>query len=313
MPGIILGALAGGADAMLKSHFEEQKSELDTKRQLTIQKASSDLETQRQQTLALFKQNLEMNGANQQREAQVARIDGAAEKIADEQVDSKRGVIAGAIADKSAWTPEQQAAVDQSLALDKSAIVADPKTKVKAAINTGDIDPKTAATLTQKDDAALYKAMWEQSKEDGRNARADARIAAQQESSDKRLAYLFAALEKKGASGQNATKEALSFLEGSRKEIASDAQNLKALYQADLKDLSPSAAAKVKAEYAPKFAEIERKRTQIEEDYNTMRERVGLPSRAAGAGPAPATAPAAAAPKATKPASRPPLSNFLKP
>ena len=177
------------------------------------------------------------------------------------------------------------------------------------AIQTGDIDPKTAATLTQKDDALLYKTLFEQAKEDGRNSRADARIAAQQESSDKRLAYLFAALEKRGdkKAGTDTAKEALQFLEGSRKEIASEAQNLRQLYQADIKDKSRSEVARIEAEYKPKFAEIERKRSEIEEDYGHVRERVGLPARNRTAtptaappppGPAAAPKPAASAPAA---------------
>lgn len=298
MPGIIMGALGGMGEQAANIGATMFKTELDRETRTQDRQQESDLTLQRAKTLEEFKATL----ANRERTAQTERIDAAAGRLAEVEVGKKRGIIASNIADPTAWTPEQQAAVDQSLALDKQSAVADPKLRTQAAIQTGDIDPKTAATLTQKDDAALYKAMWEQSKEDGRNQRADARIAAQQESSDKRLAYLFAALEKRGdrKAGADTAKEALQFLEGSRKEIQSEAQNTRALYQAQLKDASRSERAKIEADFAPKFAEIERKRNEIEEDYGHVRERVGLPARTpkpAAPNPAPAPSPAPGSPK----------------
>lgn len=275
-----------------------------------LQEQSSDLELNRQQRLLEFKQALEEGATDRARTQQTARIDAKAGELADEKLAPKRGLIDAGITDRENWTPEQQAAVDQSLEMERQAARKDPKTRMNAAIATGDISPKDAATLTQKDEALLYKALWEQSKEDGRNNRADARLTAMQEASDKRLAYLFASLEKKGARGQDGTREALAFLDGSRKEIQSEAQNLRQLYQAQIKDKSKGEIAKIDAEYTPKFAEIERKRAMIEEDYNHVRERVGLPARGK-AEPAPAPAPKPAAPAAApKAGGRPPLSSF---
>lgn len=126
--------------------------------------------------------------ANKQRTDQTARIDAAAGDIAEKAVEGKRGLINSRIEDKSSWTPEQQAAVDQSMEIDRGRVKADPKTRTQAAIATGDIDPKTAATFGQKDDAALYKMLWEQSKEDRRDSRAsnaeDARDLRQQRAFD---------------------------------------------------------------------------------------------------------------------------------
>jgi hypothetical protein len=52
--------------------------------------------------------------------------------------------------------------------------------------------------------------------------------------------------------------------------------------QAELKDeLDPDVRKRVQEEYKPKFADIERKRAQIDQDYNALRGRVGLPERAA--------------------------------
>ena len=168
--GILLGALAGGAEASLRKDEIENRSMLDRDTQLAVGQQRSDLELQRQQTLEKFKMSL----GEQQRTAQVGRIDEAAGKIAEPAIAQKRGIIQGGIADPTAWTPEQQAAVDQSLAGDKQQAMADPKTRTQAAIATGDIDPKSAAVLGQKDDSLMYKTLYEQSREDGRNARLDA-------------------------------------------------------------------------------------------------------------------------------------------
>lgn len=110
------------------------------------------------------------------------------------------------------------------------------------------------------------------------------------ETANRRLEALIA----KMGGGANGTKEALSFLDGARKELANDADTLKSKYAADINGLSAAQRAKVKAEYEPKFAAIEAKRTQIEADFNALREKVGLPSASAPApSPKPDKAPAA--------------------
>jgi hypothetical protein len=169
------------------------------------------------------------------------------------------------------------------------------KARTKAAIQTGDISPEKAATILQKDDALLYRTLYEQMKEEGRNNRADARVQAQMDMADKRLEYLLASLEKRGAG--NPTKEALAFLDGSRKEVAEQAQSLKSQYQAELKAaLLPDDKARITAEYKPKFEDVDRRRKMIESDYASMRERVGLPPIGDSPAPAPASRPTAAPP-----------------
>ena len=88
--------------------------------------------------------------ANKQRTDQTARIDAAAGTIAEKAVEGKRGLINSRIEDKASWTAEQQAAVDQSLNIDKTKVATDPKTRTQAAIATGDISPKDAATMDSR-------------------------------------------------------------------------------------------------------------------------------------------------------------------
>lgn len=299
MGGIIMGALGGLGEQAANLGGTMFKAELDR----DARQQESDLALSRAKALEEFKVGL----GNAERAAQTARIDTAAQGIIGSKLADKANKLYG---DKSNLTVDDLADEEkQALALTDGEKAA---ARTQAAINTGDISPKDAATLGVKDDALLYKAMWEQSKEEGRNARSDARITAQQEASDKRLAYLFASLEardkKKGSA--DTAKEALQFLEGSRKQIQSEEQNLRQLYQAQIKDASKSERAKLDAEYLPKFTEITKKRADIEEDYNSMRERVGLPARSAAPTPAP-PAPAPM-PKPAASGTRPPLSSFQK-
>jgi hypothetical protein len=187
-----------------------KKSLMDT--EAANREVAAQADSQRAMRLEEFKQALGTRVAEEQRTAQVSRIDAKASELADSSLAPKRGLIDSGIVDRSSWTPEQQAAVDQSLALDKDKAVRDPKTSTEAAIATGDITPKDAATLTQKDDAALYKILWEKEKEDRRDTRfteqqdrMDARQAAQQAAAFALLDKRLEASQKKDGEGKGNT------------------------------------------------------------------------------------------------------------
>jgi hypothetical protein len=287
----------GAAELYGKKSLMEAQEAIDTRR--------DEVATERAMRLAEYTEALKGRNTEEQRTAQVSRIDAKASELAESSLAPKRGLIDSGIVDRSSWTPEQQAAVDQSLALDKAQVKADPKTRTDAAIATGDISPKEAATIERDDrrlDAAekatALKERLEMLREEGRNARADRSAELQEKRLSVMMELGMARLEKAGkATGEAATtKEVLSFLDGSRKELASDAQNLRQLYQSELKEaVTQSERKALEARYAPKFAEVERKRGQIEQDYNLVRAKVGLAPRADSAPPA--AAPAATAPK----------------
>ena len=71
------------------------------------------------------------------------------------------------------------------------------------------------------------------------------------------------------------------------KELANDAATLKSMYIADINSLSAAQRAKVKAEYEPKFAAIEAKRTQIEADLMPCARRWGCQALAPAPSPSP--------------------------
>ncbi len=90
--------------------------------------------------------------------------------------------------------------------------------------------------------------------------------------SDKRLEALIGRL----GGGQSGIKEALTFIDGQRKEIAAESAELRQL-QKQAMEMGQDPA-KVSAEFAPKFAALQRKRDQIEADFGSLREQVGLPA-----------------------------------
>ncbi len=136
------GAAGAGADMLA----DQRRSDIATSQAKSLADYHNELDLRRAQMMEAFK----TNSADRQREAQGARVDAAAGKIAESSVTAKRGIISSNIADPSSWTPEQQAAVDQSLDIDRQKIAADPKTRTQAAINTGDISPKDAATMDSR-------------------------------------------------------------------------------------------------------------------------------------------------------------------
>lgn len=142
MNGISRGLSAAGyagAKMYAQSDLEDQRAAIQAERDLRL----AELQDQ----FSIRKENRTLALADKQRTDQVARIDAAAGGIAEKAIEPKRGLINSNIADPSAWTPEQQAAVDQSLGIDKSKVAADPQTRTRAAIATGDILPKDAATM----------------------------------------------------------------------------------------------------------------------------------------------------------------------
>lgn len=107
--------------------------------------------------------------------------------------------------------------------------------------------------------------------------------------------------------GKDGTKEAMSFIDSQRKELAAESTQLRQLYKTELGNM-PSRKEKeaLAAKYEPQIAAIEAKRSALESDFDILRKQVGLPAREAKPAPTPAPKPGAA------PANRPPLSSFMK-
>ena len=157
----------------------------------------------------------------------VSRVDAAAGLIADDRVEQTRAQVESGITDRSAWTPEQQAAVDQSLALDRKGLIGASDVREQAARNTGDITPQQAASA----DA-----------EKARQATADKRADTQDANTNRRLDITEAWNKKQDeirnrlAGIQEARLSRMEGKEGARLDKADLNSNRQAL-QAVLKDI----------------------------------------------------------------------------
>ena len=132
----LIGGIAGSASEMLGAGIKRDAEIEDEKRR-------NEAAMMREQSMARFRVQLE----NEQRTAQTSRIDAAAGAIADQAAGKTRAEVGSGIADKGNWTPEQQAAVDQSISADRQALIGDPMTRFKAGVTTGDVSLKEAASV----------------------------------------------------------------------------------------------------------------------------------------------------------------------
>lgn len=132
--------------------------------------------------LAEFKARLDQRIGEESRVQQSSRIDAKMGELADRDLGSKYGLM-------DARSPDQQDRLTATRTEERNALLDDPKLRTRAAIATGDIAPKDAAQLTMKDDAALWKLLWEKEKEDRR----DSRFSEQQDRIDARQSKQLAA------------------------------------------------------------------------------------------------------------------------
>lgn len=157
--GIILSALAAAGDQGIKSLDQEDAH----RRQMERDERMADITTEKAKTLAQFNRNLDVQTANEQRSAASDRINAAQQGIIDSAINQKYAGSDAAVADANAGltdaplTPEQQSVIDQSKGQDRAHMLVDPSIRDQAAIQTGDIDPKTAATLHNKSDIQALK------------------------------------------------------------------------------------------------------------------------------------------------------------
>jgi hypothetical protein len=140
--GLILAALAGAggqaADYADKSIAQDQR--------LQAMTTESDLATQRAEALEQFKVDM----SNSQRQQMVQRVQGAAGDIADQKMAPMVAQEQAGITDPSSWTPEQQAAVDQSNGITRQGIVQQALQDGSAGLASGDIAPEKAMENTSK-------------------------------------------------------------------------------------------------------------------------------------------------------------------
>ena len=286
--GIILGALAGAGDYIAKSETQNQKRMDD----MDLEKHRSDLEMRKLKMLDSLRERsaiateqraeepLKRFGtalaANQQGEVPVtaAPVSGATGQVAAGAEVASTGIIGQTR--KITSDEALNKTLGETMASDPVALAAYEKNIGKSARDDRRID------VTQARDEARGIAS---AKESDRKALAAERSDATQrylgelraETSEKNAQARLEALVKNIGGGTGGTKEALAFLNETRKELANNAADLNKYYTADTKELGGTKLAAVKAEYKPKQEALDAKRKQVEADFVALREKIGLP------------------------------------
>lgn len=159
---IIMGVLQGAGEGMMatgKLLGEQALQDQRAQQTQSLAQVQSDLALQKEQALEQFKIDL----ANGQRQAMADRIGAAQQGIIGNALGKKYGQSDAAVAAADAGqtdaplTDEQRAVITQSKQADTDALMSDPDTYTQAAMKTGDLDPKTIATVSQRDQAAQMR------------------------------------------------------------------------------------------------------------------------------------------------------------
>jgi hypothetical protein len=153
--GIIMSALAAAGDAGVHSVDQNIKQSM----QMEQDDRRSQLETQKAKALIDYQKQAQMEMDNQKRQGIADRIGAAKGGIIQGQIADKYAASDAAVAAADAGqtdsklTPEQSAVIAQSKGIDTEQTAKDPHTYIKAAMASGDIDPKEVAALVQQEDS----------------------------------------------------------------------------------------------------------------------------------------------------------------
>jgi hypothetical protein len=148
--GILAGFVGGAARAT--GEIANQRIARYTAEELQRQRDQMDQERDKRiEEAQIARENRAVAQREKDRTDTIGRIDAEAGRIAESTVAAKRGLIDQGIVDKTSWTPEQQAVVEQSLASDRQSISADVETKYKASVNTGDTSMQNAALMEKQE------------------------------------------------------------------------------------------------------------------------------------------------------------------
>lgn len=270
--GLSAAGYAAG-DTLAKGALMDIQNEGQMQRELRLAEQKEKYEIDKEQR--------KLQQADEQRTARVKRVDAEVAKMADET-----------------WTPEHQAAVDQTNSpegrnIHNKEFLSNPRNRALAASRTGDLSEKDAAEI-RRADIAEARAATEAANNARRldlTAQTEERRAADAERKDATARYiaelrdnqqskrLEVLISKIGAKDSDGVKSTLSFIDGARKELASDESNLRNLYKQELEGAKFEADGpqRIKAEYEPKFKAIAQKRSQVESDFNYLRGKIGLP------------------------------------
>lgn len=173
----VAGAAGAGADLLSKQAIENMRTDADLQKAQRISEINTAADQNKMQMQKDFGDQVRSEAGQRFNGA----IDAARQNATLANANSQDPNTAGISFDE--LSPEEVAAyspTDQQL----------HKALINASASSGDLPASQAIQAGTKDDALMYKSMWEQAKEDGRNDRQSARDIAAGERSDARLAAM---------------------------------------------------------------------------------------------------------------------------
>lgn len=328
---LILGAMGGAGEAMQKMGAANQ----DAQNKQDLATLESDLATKRAEALELYKTNLTTTTANQQRDAQTARIGAAQQGIVGKAIDGKYASSDAAVAAaaggaspdvsaadgndlvQAALTPEQTGVINQAKDADRQKMMDDKGTFVQAAMQTGDIAPKDILAASNKEEVAGIRSQAMQAVQDAKNDvwREKIDFMTKKSANDNNTRMLIAAMRGMGGGkdgGDTAkikTAETyLSTVNAERKASGADPMTFEEAYS--ISNYAPKASQEdgIRARVATTLIGAD---ARLIKDPDALGKAVTATMNAIQGGTAAPAAPKPAA-AASAPAKRPPLSDFLK-
>ena len=281
--GILSGFIGGAARAT--GEIANQRIARYTAEELQRQRDLMDQERERRiEEAQIAREGRVVAQRDKDRTDTVKRIDNESMRIADAETEKASGLIYSK-QHLLEQTPEWQEKTDQELASKRQSIASNADTRFQAAVNTGDISAKDAQVLL--DSKSRIEAADRQQGIAAKNAemrdateryKADLKAKSDEmkdATANKRIETLF--LKMQGGGGSD--KEVMGFLRETRMSLNDESKRLSDQMKSELEDVKydPDAAAKVKAQYKPKFDELEKQQKRNAADLDVVRTKFGLP------------------------------------
>jgi hypothetical protein len=282
--GILAGFIGGAARAT--GQIADQRIARYTAEEIQRQRDLMDQERERRiEEAQIAREGRAVAQRDKERTDTVARIDNESQNIAKKTVDSESGLIYSK-QHLLEQTPEWQEQTDKALELKRQSIASNADTRFQAAINTGDISAKDAQVLLDsrmrieaadrqqglaaknaemRDATERYKADLKAKSDEAKDATAN-----------KRLEVMFSSISGGGSGG---TKELMGILRETRGSLNDESKRLNDQMRSELEDAKydPDAAARIKAQYKPKFDDLEKQQKRNAADLDFARTKFGLP------------------------------------
>lgn len=284
--GILSGFIGGAARAT--GEIANQRIARYTAEELQRQRDLIDQEREKRiEEAQMAREGRAIAQRDKERTDTVSRIDAEAGRIADAEIGKQRGLIYSK-QELLEQTPEWQDQTEQELASKRQSIASDHNTRFAASVNTGDTSQKEAqayfdssrrielaekqqevanANAAMRDATERYKADLRAKSDEAKDA-----------TNNKRLDVMLSSI-RGGSNGK--VDKVMSLLEGTRKSLNGESDRLSDLMKSELKGVEndPAAQAKIREEYKPKFDQLNLQQKNLNDDFNSVRQRFGLPVR----------------------------------